>query len=521
MSDIITTLHPDTDESTNLYPNIKKQNIPDKSIDMNKIDDDVKSLLDSINELHPSGVDTSTNILAFTTNKGIYIGSDTGYWYYWDGSQYVSGGDYQASEIADHSITPDKLDDDTNEKLDLIGIPFTLNAISFSSTIANAQVSNINYNGKNITYTTTGNDNFLVPNIELLPNHKYKLVFISPNVRYMTFRVYKNYVYNQTLINSRLISSGTSVLDLPNITSGGYLAITINGSISTQDLSLYLYDITNLTDYQVEKIDFTNYGDTISLNIYCLDGKVELPYLNSYYKNLHYSALGDSLTAIGSGSYYLDVIDKVLGTTHTNCGIGGTRVSGPDNTDFYSDTRVNTLSLDSDFVTIMGGTNDIFQTYYEHYPSDAFHGIGEISKTNYDVKTFVGAYNVLISKIYYKFLKLDSGYYNDIDYSNITKVSNVKQDFNIVLIVPPRRFDTNPNINVSSSIKIIADTVIEIAKMWNIPYINAFYDMGINEMNKSIYFPSSDLLHFNKLAHNQLGNLCVGKLKDIKSINSL
>lgn len=97
MSDIITTLHPENDDNTNLYPNIKKDNIPYGSIDMGKLGDDVKSLLNSINELHPSGVDTSTNILAFTTNKGIYIGSDTGHWYYWNGTQYVDGGVYQTA----------------------------------------------------------------------------------------------------------------------------------------------------------------------------------------------------------------------------------------------------------------------------------------------------------------------------------------------------------------------------------------------------------------------------------------
>lgn len=111
MADIITTLHPENDNLTNLYPNIKKINIPTNSIDYNKLDDDVKSLLDSINELHPSGVDTSTNILAYTTDKGIYIGSNTGHWYYWNGTQYADGGVYQATAIASGSIVLSQLAD--------------------------------------------------------------------------------------------------------------------------------------------------------------------------------------------------------------------------------------------------------------------------------------------------------------------------------------------------------------------------------------------------------------------------
>ena len=95
MANIITNLHPDGDESTNLYPNIKKENIPNKAIDTSKLDDNVLSLIGS---LKPSGTDTSTNILAFTSNKGIYVATDNGHWYYWNGSAYVDGGFYQSSE---------------------------------------------------------------------------------------------------------------------------------------------------------------------------------------------------------------------------------------------------------------------------------------------------------------------------------------------------------------------------------------------------------------------------------------
>ena len=95
MAEIITNLHPDGDENTNLYPNIKKENIPSKSISTDKLDDNVLSLIGS---LKPSGTDTSANILAFTYNKGIYVATDNGHWYYWNGSAYTDGGVYQSSE---------------------------------------------------------------------------------------------------------------------------------------------------------------------------------------------------------------------------------------------------------------------------------------------------------------------------------------------------------------------------------------------------------------------------------------
>ena len=64
--------------------------------------EDMTETINSLGQLQPSGVDTSTNILAFTENKGIYIGSDTGYWYYWNGTQYVSGGVYISSLPDEH-----------------------------------------------------------------------------------------------------------------------------------------------------------------------------------------------------------------------------------------------------------------------------------------------------------------------------------------------------------------------------------------------------------------------------------
>lgn len=110
MANIKTTLHPEGQSKDNLYPNILPDNIPDNAIDYAKLGDDVKSLLNSAIELHPSGTDTSNHILAYSQNKGIYIGTDTGHWYYWDGTQYVDGGVFQATEIALKEITPNKLD---------------------------------------------------------------------------------------------------------------------------------------------------------------------------------------------------------------------------------------------------------------------------------------------------------------------------------------------------------------------------------------------------------------------------
>lgn len=43
--------------------------------------------------------DTSANILALTSDNGTGLGTDTGHWYYWNGTQYADGGTYQATQI--------------------------------------------------------------------------------------------------------------------------------------------------------------------------------------------------------------------------------------------------------------------------------------------------------------------------------------------------------------------------------------------------------------------------------------
>lgn len=57
----------------------------------------------------PNYVGTSSTILALTSDHGVAVATDTGHWYYWNGSAYVDGGVYQSSEdielLKDNIIT--------------------------------------------------------------------------------------------------------------------------------------------------------------------------------------------------------------------------------------------------------------------------------------------------------------------------------------------------------------------------------------------------------------------------------
>ena len=213
-----------------------------------------------------------------------------------------------------------------------------------------------------------------------------------------------------------------------------------------------------------------------------------------------FSGLGDSLTAAGSGGTYLTLIKNALGLSkYQNCGDGGTRVSGSGNDAFWQDSRVEALDIDSTVITIMGGTNDApFITV-----SDS-----DFTFDNCDTDNFVGAYNVLLSKIFYKFLKRTAGFYQTVDYSNLTQVGTVDPDFRVILITPPQRLDSDAN-NLAA--KTTGEYVKRIGQMWGIPVVDAYGEM---QMNKMTYTEGrADQVHFANDFHKKLAEIIIGKLR--------
>ena len=104
-------------------------------------------------------------------------------------------------------------------------------------------------------------------------------------------------------------------------------------------------------------------------------------------------SLGDSLTGQGFFQKYVSMYYNL--DSFKNNGVGGSKLSGKDvdssRPSMWQDIRINALREDADFITILGGQND----------GDV--EIGEISKTNMDTNTYVGAYNTIIDKIYKKY----------------------------------------------------------------------------------------------------------------------
>ena len=97
MANILDTLHPEGHLEDNLYPNILAGNIPSGVIGRDKLTTEVNNMLKQAGSSAPAGAAASNTILAYTYDRGLWVGTDTGKWYYWDGSKYVVGGNWLLS----------------------------------------------------------------------------------------------------------------------------------------------------------------------------------------------------------------------------------------------------------------------------------------------------------------------------------------------------------------------------------------------------------------------------------------
>lgn len=258
-NEIITTLHPDQDPNTNLYPNIKKENIPNGSVDIDKLDPNyvndvnnkINNLGDDLNNLEggsPKYVDISTNILALTENKGVAVAIDNGHWYYWTGTQYADGGVYQGIALYDDSVHRNNLDDDLKLNTD-------------GGIKGNKLFNYFNINGNLIPYgvllNKTGhyayNDNGVIK--------------ISVNLSYNVYKIdYKSNIDIFTEFNFRFI-------DIVDIDDNVLIEYTNENNFNTGNyvngkyIYLTLYsDVDQIISIDELKIDQNNFISPIFIN---------------------------------------------------------------------------------------------------------------------------------------------------------------------------------------------------------------------------------------------------------------
>lgn len=439
----------------------------------------------------PQGVDTSTNILAKTSNQGVWVGSDTGGWYYWNGSGYSYGGSYLP--IIDGSYT-DFISKSSgilvNESLDYSTQYLSYNKYNINISSGNTLVFNFDRIVKIESITFKYDDNttgtyyvynkykgeFTLPKnvigigyyklanrdgeFSMLMRVKNDLNIYDKLDEYTINNCNSFYTINWTptsvLSNYNLIplyvKSGTSLM-ITRSKTNYYINLLVTYSDNTTAI------LTNfLTNVKTKTITLTkdvkafglyvgaNEGDgeiELSFNInntFNLQKQInELPHLITPITN--YGALGDSITAqyLTNETQYIDLIKNALSCNVINYGIAGNRIAKRDgDTSEAMCVRYTDMSNDLDVITIFGGTND----YNAQIP------LGTDDST--DIYTFKGALNVLCVGLLNK-------------YTNCQKIG---------FITPLQRNDDTNLIDYVNAIKTIC------AK-YSIPVLDLYNNGGI------------------------------------------
>ena len=195
-----------------------------------------------------------------------------------------------------------------------------------------------------------------------------------------------------------------------------------------------------------------------------------------------WATIGDSITNM---KLYQPYVCNELGMTFSSHAIGGSRVAGTAAAAMWQDVRVNALPLDTDVVTIMGGTNDANN-----------NPMGTISLSNVDTSTFVGAYNVMLDKIYTRF----------------------NNDIRIVLITPPFNAGDIDQTNLINCV----NTVIAIGALWGLPVVDVYKNSGINFKTRDMFFGREptplDFTHPIQAGHARIAEVIVGKFRQIEPL---
>ena len=222
--------------------------------------------------------------------------------------------------------------------------------------------------------------------------------------------------------------------------------------------------------------------------------------INKWYGKIG-DSLGDSLTERG---YFQEYIKNKLSLSEFyNHGIGSTTMINTSPLSICNASRINALSSNPDFLTIMGGRNELGLLQNESYK------VGDIDINNHDDQTFIGAYNLCISRILYKY-RLSEGY-EDVDYSDIVRV-DTKKDFPIIIL--SAFYDDEKDAT------IIANASKEVAKLWGIYCVDIFSSCGMNKFNANNYFTDGDKTHPTRIGYkDKIAPLICSAIENLEPIN--
>lgn len=402
----------------------------------------------------------------------------------------------------------------------------TIQETSYNNTLIGIS-ADVDKNKNNIE--TLYSDTSILPPMTSAGNCKIDLTSIIGKT-FASLRNGKNYIEWENLRHSlqnnvvyvwefvlsdgiRAVSYGSNItLSIGKKANNGSITYYVENALS----SVTLFSHAKLSEANYFKLSFnttwTNVADTKTVNYFSIRQESDGSFYNgvsiapanhliNWWQGKSGDSLGDSFTG---QEYYQKWTRRYLNLNHFyNHGIGGTKLSGSANSSgdsMWMDSRINALNDSADFVTILGGANDGNVT------------IGEISLDNYDTNTFAGAFNVIVSKLYYKYLALDSGYYSNIDYSNIVKASEPHN----IIIIPCTPF------YVPSGIQMLhekATAIKSLSELWGLEVADFYGKSQSNDNVKNVYW-GTDRTHPLELFYKErIVPILLNVMDGVKPIN--
>lgn len=275
-------------------------------------------------------------------------------------------------------------------------------------------------------------------------------------------------------------------------------------------------NISNANKKNVNAIDLTDveyiffYTNEISQTMRMVtnfrnggDYEILPPYKpTNYFADKVLTFIGDSVTE-GINSVDMSYPSAVETLLHPlkcyNLGHQGTSIAGNGShlgySAFWTDSRINEIPDDSDFIFIMGGLNDA-STIAE----------SDVNFDNHDTDNIIGALNVMLSKIYYRFTQLPNAeYYADIDYSGVQQIATPKK-VQVVLLTQTRWF-ASPTRMWNNAVQ-----QNRWAEMWSLNRIDVGGTTGYNR------FSTTSALHFTSDEYYYMGVLIASELAKFNNI---
>ena len=293
-----------------------------------------------------------------------------------------------------------------------------------------------------------------------------------------------NYINTETMFNSNLTYNG--VAKLSTLKNGWYPVVNITGSnlpvttgvgllmvyknaFSSSNNFYFFYNISTKTNYiKVDENNWTTLSNYISNKF---NGETIITY-------------GDSITHANNWQQHLK---RELHCTTENYGIDGSKISGDATTSMCNIARINKLP-DLSFLIIMGGMNDWAQNVV-------------IDGDENDVTNFTGGCHAMFKNIINKYPS--------------ACIYCVGTSFGYM-----GSFTEKTKNNIGLTTLDYSKKLCEIASMYGIPSISAYENMGVCDINKTLFLKNDGdiYIHPNNEGAKRLANVIINLLTDNKYI---